>query len=141
MTDNEIVKALECCSYDNCFMLCDECPLKNDGCVDVLIPSVLSLIKRQQAEIKVCERIVRDLHLDDLEREAIQATAVTAAIRDMERALETAKAKAVREFAERLKERFAEKLGNTKESFACFSICREIDNLVTEMVGVDNDKL
>ena len=102
MTDNEIVKALECCSYDNCFMLCDECPLKNDGCVDVLIPSVLSLIKRQQAEIKVCERIVRDLHLDDLEREAIQATAVTAAIRDMERALETAKAKAVREFAERL---------------------------------------
>ena len=55
MTDNEIVKALECCARLN--RKCNECPLLNDGavsahCISVIRCEALDLIKRQQAEIE-----------------------------------------------------------------------------------------
>lgn len=51
MTDNEIIKALECCSgLDGC----KECPAKeyNLECSDVLKFNALKLINRQKAEIE-----------------------------------------------------------------------------------------
>lgn len=50
MTDNEIIKALECCTGANCI----ECPFNGNGsvCVDGLVRSAFDLIKRQQAEIE-----------------------------------------------------------------------------------------
>lgn len=54
MTDNEIIKALECCTRLN--RKCHECPLLNDGavsehCISVIRCEALDLIKRQQAKI------------------------------------------------------------------------------------------
>ena len=117
MTDNEIVKALECCSVGT--FACDEqCPcfhskskLKVTSCRFELIGDALDLINRQKAEI---ERLKTDskrlkkvqMQLDDLCK--------------MHRVI---KAEAYKEFAEKLKEL----LGVTK-----FSL---IDNLVKELKG------
>lgn len=50
MTDDEIVKALDCC--DNCF--CDECAYKSKlfHCKEDLCHDALDLINRQKAEIE-----------------------------------------------------------------------------------------
>lgn len=53
MTDNEIIKALECC-FNNDWnkTKCNECPFYNGGggCIDELKKSTLDLINRLQAE-------------------------------------------------------------------------------------------
>ena len=53
MTDNEIMKALECCCGDD--MGCKSCPMfdeLNSACVRTTIRSALDLINRQKAEIE-----------------------------------------------------------------------------------------
>ena len=51
MTDNEIIKTLECCSRD--ISNCKKCPyLAVNCCTTVRCRDVLALIERQQAEIK-----------------------------------------------------------------------------------------
>ena len=64
MTDNEVVKALECCSKadcDNfCSDICPQCPYKNERyCAAEISKDALSLINRQKAEI---ERLQRKLN-------------------------------------------------------------------------------
>ena len=50
MTDNEIIKALECCSKN---ILCGQCPLKEkNNCINKLSAYALELISRQRAEIE-----------------------------------------------------------------------------------------
>lgn len=56
MTDNEIIKALECCSLINS-EACNDCPLfinrkKECLCVDKLMRGALDLINRQKVEIE-----------------------------------------------------------------------------------------
>lgn len=52
MTDNDIIKALECCTGANAKM-CEACRLKkHPACEYLLQDESLALIKRQQAEIK-----------------------------------------------------------------------------------------
>ena len=46
MTDNEIIKALECCSDSNCH----ECPI--EGCTDDIFRNALDLINRQKKKMK-----------------------------------------------------------------------------------------
>ena len=50
ITDNEIIKALECCHMVNG---CERCPLRNDTeeC-EILNTYALDLIKRQKSEIE-----------------------------------------------------------------------------------------
>ena len=48
MTDNEIIKALECCKKDDC----DNCPNDFGNCCANLSGCSLDLINRQQAEIE-----------------------------------------------------------------------------------------
>lgn len=52
MTDNEIIKALECCA-ENTEGKCRECPFHKlqISCIDVLERSSLDLINRQREEI------------------------------------------------------------------------------------------
>lgn len=63
MTDNEIIKALECCSEPD---KCGECPLissvreHNKVCLDMLPSLALDLINRQKARIKELERRVNN---------------------------------------------------------------------------------
>lgn len=54
MTDNEIIKALECCSHRNEDLPCDGCPAYNIAqmCMEDLMSDALDLINRQKAEIE-----------------------------------------------------------------------------------------
>lgn len=85
MTDEQIVKALECCSTARA-VKCHDCAYcgkdLDKHCTFVLTEDALNFIKRQQAEI------------DDL-REII--------FTDRTEAIKKLKAEAIREFAERLK--------------------------------------
>jgi hypothetical protein len=127
MTDNQIIKALEfCANHDN--GSCFGCPLlKNKDCFQTLSRASLDLINRQQAEIEryketygcypvwnvPCENVfVLSMSCDDYE--------------DFKNQL---KAEAIKEFAERLKEKAKNNEWNG-------TICGvDIDNLVKEMVG------
>ena len=53
MTDNEIIKALECCIADNATR-CGECAYCGTVgcCFKMMMPDALDLIKRKDAEIK-----------------------------------------------------------------------------------------
>ncbi len=63
MTDNDIIKALECClkgDYDKIInALCAKCPYcKNTDCKLILQQDVLDLINRQKAEIERLQKII-----------------------------------------------------------------------------------
>ena len=58
MTDNEIIKALECCSMFVTSAKCDECPLNEQECIQGLPWNALDLINRQKAEIERLEEIL-----------------------------------------------------------------------------------
>ena len=61
MTDNEIKKALECCSEED---KCKQCPYYNDGNFKCLhykfFKDLLKLINRQQEQIKIGDKIYED---------------------------------------------------------------------------------
>ena len=118
MTDNEIIKALEYCMYDD-YDYCKECMYReNKPCQENLIRDALCLINRQKAEI---ERLRYNLK----------------AVLD-ERADHS---DAINEFAERLKENKIDidvSFGYGREVYTEAVAVIEIDNLVKEMVGEDN---
>ena len=58
-TDNEIVKALECCNSE--YYECPHCPLLHKGCKKTLLQNALDLINRQKAEI---ERLKTNLNIE-----------------------------------------------------------------------------
>ena len=84
MTDNEIIKALECCG--NPYSICAECPIKDDhGCNEQLAKYALDIINRQQAEI---ERL-------KIENQSLRSAANSCKLHYNE-----ARAEAVKEFVE-----------------------------------------
>ena len=117
MTDNEIVKALECCcgiEHD-----CDKCPYEeNDECGELnsILKDALDLINRLQAENerlnfvrtrdaqrydqKISDQAHTNCILIDLHSKAIKE------VKELEEKLKTAKAEAYKEFAEIMTERF-----------------------------------
>ena len=93
MTDEQIIKALECCVNWGGTTSCADCPFHNTGCLHFnKLKEVLDLIDRQKAEI---ERL--DKEVDRLSQVVLYNDGVT------EMKVEEAKAEAVKEFAERLK--------------------------------------
>ena len=108
MTDNEIIKALECCSDSNCH----ECPI--EGCTDDIFRNALDLINRQKAEI---ERLTVDLLKCSIRLDNLYKTA------------DEIKSEAIKEFAERLKE----KLQWDVEFDNKLVFESDIDNLIKEM--------
>ena len=138
MTDNEIIKALECCTSD--CITCDECPyeytkhiigeefetMPNGKCYDDLSCDewhkidLLDLITRQKAEIESLSKLAnigRQAICEHLNRNGIDK-------------------KAIKEFAERLKE-CGTKVEGGKGFEGVFVMANnlQIDNLVKEMVG------
>ena len=75
MTDNEIIKALECCGKNP--PMCSECGYKGRcnriDCYDYLKRDALNLINRQKAEF---ERHSEHIELLDIEHEAIRNNAI-----------------------------------------------------------------
>ena len=128
MTDAEIIKALECrASKED--VLCTGCPYEKYYLLDCQRQSAqdaLDLINHQKAEI---ERLNKEI--------SISQHLLSDAWRNIEiqdKFYKTARAEAIKEFAERLKEDY-----RPKEPPNHYIVIGkyEIDNLVKEMVGED----
>ena len=142
MTDEQIKKALECCGKNVLYENCGDCPYEKDFgkdhiCTIKVAKDVLDLINRQQADIEDYRRNVKQLTetLTGGNGLRIRVDNMIVYADDLEEWLEFCdkqKAEAIKEFAERLKEKtyrpnpypYIEIL--TKE---------DIDSLVKEMVG------
>ena len=156
MTDNEIIKALECCVYRSC----NECirqPIEygrtERDCKTGLMKCALSLINRQKAEI---ERL-RDEVSKARRKALLEASSKFAGHSDyhgdtilcklicmaegkevgVAKPLDKSeiKAKAIKEFAERLKDMHKH---NTTSVVSLVTVFDNINSLVKEMVGADN---
>lgn len=121
MTDNEIRKALACCSSNDCEH-CDY-EIREDTktlkCNDNLMRDALDLINRINAKIERKDKI--------LDSYAFQYGTVT----DRDAIIKATKAQAVKEFAERVKLEFYYEFEELIPSI----MADKIDNLVKEMVG------
>ena len=116
MTDNEIIKALECCMYGH---ECEGCSYIGKGlCSDKMKKDALDLINRQQAEI---------------ERLNIKNKALTAITKNYDWKFAKAKSEAIKEFAKRFKSEVAYCEADTDEMI-WFE--KNFDNLVKEMTEV-----
>ena len=128
LTDNEIIKALECCNKNECD--CDNCPLGDDGdCGVTLIKFSYDLINCLQAEN---ERLRKSIDKADA-----QLSEYDDYIAQKQAELVKAKAEAYKEFAERLKKELFYKCGDINYSETC-DTRKLIDNLLKEMVGEDD---
>ena len=136
MTDNDIKKALELCATldsGNCKKCpCREICKENDG---TLTKSILDLINRQKAKIEALQMDNKQLQSDvkglwECEKEKVESAKqkVICACK----MLKTAKSEAIKEFADRLKE----KLQWDVEFDNKLVFESDIDNLVKEMTEV-----
>ena len=124
MTDNEIIKALECCIYHH--GKCTSCPLYAEVttvCKEKKDNYVLDLINRQKAEN---ESLKMDLAKCSIRIDNLYKTA------------DEIKSEAIKEFVERLKTLILSQLtcstmGKKEAYYLCLN---EIDNLVKEMTEV-----
>ena len=65
MTDNDIIKALECCEGVGGISYCNNCPMYDvDNCVHILSRESLDLINRQKAEIERYKGVIKILEND-----------------------------------------------------------------------------
>ena len=158
MTDNEIIKILECCRKP-VGQACKECPLNSKGvdCLDFDVDElILDLINRQKAEIEALiagQETLQKYRDEEINRLEIELKAMRGAAnsykaeverlersakqwedtaKDLYISRENIKAEAVKEFAERLKEKATPHYFDNTH----FAVkVEEIDNLVKEMVG------
>ena len=126
MTDNEIVKALECLRGKHIF--CRECKysahLHYRECQQAAANDALDLINRQRAEIEKWKKNCDELYEQMSERLKAEL--------EIERRL--SERRAIKEFAERLKKE--EFYYDTEDGYEGYVVeVKEIDNLVKEMVG------
>ena len=153
MTDNEIIKALECCHKKEC----STCPCYDDEieCGEMLIGHTIDLIKRKDEQIngliagqetlqiglaeknKEVERMQKENNDIWMERNRIYQGYLETQheVKSYRHAYNNAKAEAIKDFAERMKEKGHipnEKWNTTKEKAVYES---DIDNLVKELTG------
>lgn len=155
MTDNEIIKALECCSTGETYVDCEKngYPLYlriTMGCKYIdkenqLYSDALSLLKRQKTEIerlKSMNRAKLDC-INDLqkENEILSRNADTAFQDGLNERRDLfapeIKAEAYKEFAERLKNSIY--FNTDLLTYQCEDVESMIDDIVKEMVGETND--
>ena len=149
MTDNEIIKALECCQKVKGYRhtpICQECPLYESRCAIELPKNALNLINRQKEEIESLKIANEKMYDANKEQEAeidrlnylLQGYALEyGTVVDKERFLKNAKAEAVKEFAERLKKR--ETTAISCKRFEGVISTDDIDNLVKEFTEGKSD--
>lgn len=129
MTDNEIIKALECCWHSK-ECVGDECPLFEpiNDCAPLMAMEALDLITRQRAEIErlEAENEKKRLILENIDNDLFPLPFVT----DYDIAIKTAKSEAIREFAEKAKMNYDEVLPRL--------FADVLDDVMKEMEG-END--
>ena len=121
MTDNEIIKALECCYDLDSSAICHQCPLyQTENCRDGYLGlQALHLINRQKEEIERLKGMIRK-NYDDYFQKVDEVA--------------TAKAEAIKEFAEMLKDKFSRQC--TKGY--CKVLHDFVNTVLKEMVGDNN---
>lgn len=143
-TDEEIIKALECCLITTTKKACIECPFNKQKLCDkdqwALEKYAIGLINRQKSEIERLktenkiyieanqvighQRDQRDKEIDELQKQ----------IDGLDVRENKIKAEAYKEFAEKLKKDLFYKCGDINYSETC-DFRKLIDNLLKEMVG------
>ena len=136
-TDEQIIKALECCVKTEFISGCAKCEMFAFDCKDILIENALDLINRQKAEkerledenytlknkIEIRDNLIEQLGSDiDIKYNTIYT---------MREKLKNLKSEAIKDFAKRLKKHnFVDNLSlDGKETV----YVDDIDNLVKEM--------
>lgn len=132
MTDEHIIKALECCiAKENCEGIsCEICPYdKVYDCKEEMLQNVLDLINRKKAEIESLKQIVYEdsKEIIELHRRIVF----------WQENLRSSKSEAIKEFAERLKKEIRLDDDCEYDCGNCYYECKEyvpvINNLVKEM--------
>ena len=160
MTDKEIIKALECCLGGK-EELCKECPFNGEcyGDVEYLIAYALGLINRQQEQLEAAangqETLQKALAEKNAEIERRKNNLFCKVVIDEEKMqniikekvigfelnIELIKSEAIKEFAERLKEKIKTECNpygkRTFDYDTSLAIMRYIDNLVKNITEVD----
>lgn len=137
-TDDEIVRALECCVECDTFggECIEDCPFKEvDDCTFVLRRETLDLIKRQQAEIERLQRHNKEYGFCNLLGNCLVYSKNLKDYNDMRKGL---KSEAIKEFAERLTNRISDSIERSIDSpdgnnYFITDVYTNIDNLVKEM--------
>ena len=134
MTDNEIIKALECCIKNTC----SECPFYKNWSTHrcgELRNLTLDLIKQLKERDKKNENIIRyadktiEKQQADIESAIKTIDGLMVGQKTLIEEAKKAKSEAIKEFAERLK-----RWGQYSDDFNCWAVAvPEIDNLVKEM--------
>lgn len=138
MTDEQIVKALECCGNMN--ECKKECPLDDlggiDKCIHTLMLNALALIKRQQEEIEKLNKVkVFNFNVSGTKE-------IMPILFCHEKEL---KNEAIKEFAERLTDIICEKIEKSMsnpngDNYFITDVYTDIDNLVRKMTEKEGGK-
>ena len=117
MTDNEIIKALECCIAGQCA----DCPLKAGFCNEqVAMAHAVDLINRQKVEN---ERLQEECFIKSQKR---------ANIFEISESFERGRIKGIKEFAEMIK------IENRNELGYIVLEDEDVDDIVKEFIGDNN---
>lgn len=128
-TDNEIIKALECCiqeKEDDCLL----CPLCNEwNCTHIRDCATLDLINRQRAEIEKLKAELREVDLAQEEEQREHEKWLENQNKLFVEAVAFIRAEAIKEFLESAKSKahFSEDFGE-----ACVS-CNDLDRVAEEL--------
>ena len=137
MTDNEIIKALECCSKQYaCNEECPLCDIDNIAyCIPTLLGNTLDLINRQKAEIERLQQPVFIMERREMTDEEIKRFQKQPAILTITPSDKTRRNEAIKEFAERFEDEMGEDFFNHYPF-----VLTALDNIVADMTegGVDN---
>ena len=150
MTDNEIIKALECCIGDTDGKDCFGCPLYEiDDCQAHLNLAALDLINHLQAKLDEAEDTIQFAYKELKKAEAEVKTELdkfNAEKNDVMYHKAQIKAEAYKEFAERVSKLICDntypdfdKDGKAVNIWSAKDGYKQIDNLVKEVAG-DNDE-
>ena len=130
MTDNEIIKALECHAHrkDSNFNCCDCDYIQFQDCSQRMSQDTLDLINRQQETIKTLRNCVEQHHIIRKDGKS-PLSLLTAEI----------KAEAYKEFADKLKLHAYHECDITGYRYLVVQI-EKLDNLLNELVGDGDGK-
>ena len=148
MTDNEIIKALECCSSGS-YGCENGCPLDKECDSPIrggekIMKSALDLINRLQAQNKELAETMHNLTLekdalfDKAEELKVEVERLKEFIVETRRCDKEIKFEAVKEFAERLIAEYAQGMSWFKSKEVCYVDVQDIRKLLKELVGDDN---
>lgn len=128
MTDEQIIKALECCSTDVQENPCPKCAFYNKHrCSTLMLNAASDIINRQKVKIKSLKQIINEQDKEVLKLQ----NRIIFWRKDLNYQPEKIKSEAIKEFVEKLKKHsFVDNLSLDGKETAYVD---DIDNLVKEM--------